>query len=178
MPTAEPVAWSSGSERSTEGSSVPPGSASTTIMSRAGCMRKAQALLSHEGDLHGPNGVGRYVDVGIDHDHDLGQHVGGHGGQQGGARLAAKCWFSAMTMRKATPPEDGTATFSRAGNCSCMRLRKLAFVKRAASGCGSRSAAIPSPIPVSSAWKTAPFLYAMAVTPAIGPWRGVGAAEV
>jgi hypothetical protein len=36
----------------------------------------------HEGDLHGPNGVGWHVDVGIDHDHDLGPHVGGHGGQQ------------------------------------------------------------------------------------------------
>jgi hypothetical protein len=29
----------------------------------------------------------------------------------------AKCCFIAMTMRKATPPEDGTATFSRVGNC-------------------------------------------------------------
>jgi hypothetical protein len=53
-------------------------------------MRKAQALLSHEGDLHGPSGVGWHVDVGIDHDHDLGPHVGGHGGQQGGARLAGE----------------------------------------------------------------------------------------
>jgi hypothetical protein len=51
-------------------------------------MRKAQALLSHEGDLHGPNGVAWHVDIGIDHDHDLGPHVGGHGGQQGGAGLA------------------------------------------------------------------------------------------
>jgi hypothetical protein len=53
-------------------------------------MRKAQAALWHEGDLHGPDGVAWHVDVGIDHDHDLGPHVGGHGGQQGGARLAGE----------------------------------------------------------------------------------------
>ena len=29
----------------------------------------------------------------------------------------AKCCFIAMTMRKDTPPEDGTATFSMVGNC-------------------------------------------------------------
>jgi hypothetical protein len=29
----------------------------------------------------------------------------------------AKCCFIAMTMRKAAPPEDGRATFSRVGNC-------------------------------------------------------------
>jgi hypothetical protein len=57
-------------------------------MSRAGCRRKAQAPFHHEGDLHGPIGVAWHVDVGIDHDHDPGPHVGGHGGQQGGARLA------------------------------------------------------------------------------------------
>jgi hypothetical protein len=42
------------------------------------------------GDLHGPNGVAWHVDVGIDHDHDLGPHVGGHGGRQGGARFAGE----------------------------------------------------------------------------------------
>jgi hypothetical protein len=46
----------------------------------------------------------------------------------------AKCCFIAMAMRKATPLEDGTATLDSVGNCSRMRLRKLAFVKRAASG--------------------------------------------
>jgi len=56
-------------------------------MSRAGCRRKAQAAFHHEGDLHGPSGVAWHVDVGIDHDHDLGPPVGGHGGQQGGARF-------------------------------------------------------------------------------------------
>jgi hypothetical protein len=61
---------------------------------------------------------------------------------KGAARASpAKRCFIAMTMRKATPPEDGTATLDSVGNCSRMRLRKLAFVKRAASGCGSRSAA-------------------------------------
>jgi hypothetical protein len=51
-------------------------------------MRKAPAPFHHEGDLHGPIGVAWHVDVEIDHDHDLGPHVGGYGGQQGGARLA------------------------------------------------------------------------------------------
>jgi hypothetical protein len=50
-------------------------------MSRADCLRKSQAPFHHERDLHEPIGVAWHVDVGIDRDHDLGPHVGGHGGQ-------------------------------------------------------------------------------------------------
>jgi len=39
----------------------------------------------------------------------------------------AKCCFIAMTMRKATPPEDGTATLERVGNCSRMRFAEARF---------------------------------------------------
>ena len=39
----------------------------------------------------------------------------------------AKCCFIAMTMRKATPPEDETATFSRVGNCWRALSRKEDF---------------------------------------------------
>ena len=98
-------------------SSVPPGSASTTIMSRAGCMRKAQAQSTCTGLVH--------VDVGIDHDHDLVPEVGRHRRQQGGPRASpAKYCFIAMTMRKPTPPEVGMATFSIVRNCRSTLLRK------------------------------------------------------
>jgi hypothetical protein len=77
-------------------------------------MRKAQGPFHHEGDLHGPVGVAWHVDVGIDHDHDLGPHVGGHGGQQGGARLAGEV----LVHRQDDAEGDanrGPATFSSVG---------------------------------------------------------------
>ncbi len=116
-------------------------------MSRAGCTRKAQAPFRHEGDLHGPNGVAWHVDVGIDHDHDLGPHVGGHGGQQGGARLAGE------VLLHRHDDAEGDAARGRDGDArqrrelfaqviiSVERLEKAAVFSR---GCVSRPAAICS----------------------------------
>jgi hypothetical protein len=39
----------------------------------------------------------------------------------------AKCCFITMTMRKATPPKGGTATFSMVGNCRRALSRKKDF---------------------------------------------------
>jgi hypothetical protein len=39
----------------------------------------------------------------------------------------AKCWFIAMTMRKATPPEDGTATLERGRELLAHALEEARF---------------------------------------------------
>jgi hypothetical protein len=105
-------------------------------MSRAGCMRKAQVALWHEGDLHGPNGVARHVDVGIDHDHDLGPHVGGHGGKEGGARLAGE------VLLQRHDDAEGDAARGRDGNLLQGReLLAHALEEGGFRRCGSRSTA-------------------------------------
>ena len=72
-------------------------------------------------------GVAWHVDVGIDHDHDLGPHVGGHGGQQGGPRLAGEVLLHRHDDAEGDAAEDGAATFSRVGNCWRALSRKEDF---------------------------------------------------
>jgi hypothetical protein len=147
-------------------------------MSRAGCRRKAQAPLHHEGDLHGPSGVAWHVDVGIDHDHDLGPHVGGHGGQQGGARLAGEVLVHRHDDAEgdANRGRDGDLLEGRellAHPLEEARVRQESCFRMWFSVGGHSP-----PIAVSGDWKTAPLRCVMAVTRAIGPRRGDGAAGV